>query len=91
MISKELLDIMVCPLCKSELKLVNKSDDVIKEWLICQKPECGCQYRIENDIPIMLIDQARRPCPKCNSDRDWDEEKDTLHCLKCNTDFRVSK
>ncbi|MEK7450132.1 MAG: Trm112 family protein [Planctomycetota bacterium] len=78
MINKELLNIMACPFCKNDLKLENNE-------LHCTNPECLCRYLIEDDIPIMLIDQAKRPCPKCGSQRDWVEEKDLLVCPKCNT------
>ncbi|MBN1356868.1 Trm112 family protein [bacterium] len=50
-VDKELLDILVCPKCKGELKL-NKTED----GLICYK--CKLVYEIKEDIPIMLIDEA---------------------------------
>jgi uncharacterized protein YbaR (Trm112 family) len=52
-LSKELLDILVCPKCKGDLKLTEKGDG-----LICER--CKLRYRIEDDIPIMLIDEAER-------------------------------
>ncbi len=56
-ISKELLDILVCPACKVSIKL---SDD--GKWLICSS--CERWYPIEDDIPVMLIDKAeKRPVP----------------------------
>jgi uncharacterized protein YbaR (Trm112 family) len=51
-ISKELLEILVCPKCKGELSL-NQSE----EGLICEK--CRLLYEIREDIPIMLIDEAK--------------------------------
>ena len=51
MLSPKLLEILVCPVCKSQLQ--TKSNE-----LICQK--CKLAYPIDEDIPIMLIDQARR-------------------------------
>jgi uncharacterized protein YbaR (Trm112 family) len=50
-LAPELLQILVCPKCKSELEY-NKEP----EQLICN--ECRLIYRIEDDIPIMLIDEA---------------------------------
>ena len=50
-ISKELLEILVCPKCKGEIHLNEKGD-----YLICEA--CQLMYRIEDDIPIMLIDEA---------------------------------
>ncbi len=50
-ISKELLEILVCPKCKGEIHLNEAGDG-----LICEA--CQLMYRIEDDIPIMLIDEA---------------------------------
>jgi len=50
-ISKELLEILVCPVCKAELVL--KEDG---SGLKCV--ECHRVYPVRDDIPIMLIDQA---------------------------------
>jgi len=50
-VSKELLDILVCPKCKGEVHL-NKEEN----RLICDK--CKLMYKIEDDIPIMLIEEA---------------------------------
>ena len=68
MISQELLKILACPFCKSDVRLDAQT-------LSCTNSACACQYAIENNIPIMLIDQAKRPCPQCGSQRDWIEEK----------------
>jgi hypothetical protein len=51
MISKELLEILVCPKCKGELKLTKE-----KDGLICER--CKLIYPIKEDIPIMLIEEA---------------------------------
>ncbi len=50
-IKKELLDILCCPQCKGDIRL-NASG----EALICDK--CRLVYRIQDDIPVMLIDEA---------------------------------
>ena len=52
MISKELLDILACPKCKGSVKLTEK-----KDGLVCES--CKLIYEIREDIPIMLIDEAR--------------------------------
>lgn len=52
MIKKELLEILACPKCKGPLKLTEKGDG-----LICET--CKLVYEIRDDIPIMLIDEAR--------------------------------
>jgi uncharacterized protein YbaR (Trm112 family) len=51
-ISKELLEILACPKCKGEIRL-NASED----GLICEK--CRLVYEIREEIPIMLIDEAK--------------------------------
>ena len=51
-ISKDLLDILVCPLCKAPVEL--KQDE---NSLKC--PQCRRVYPIRDDIPVMLIDEAR--------------------------------
>lgn len=51
-ISKELLDILVCPKCRGEISL-NESQN----GLVCRA--CKLVYEIRDDIPIMLIDEAK--------------------------------
>jgi uncharacterized protein YbaR (Trm112 family) len=51
-ISKELLDILVCPLDKATLEL--KPDG---SGLRCV--QCHRVYPIRDEIPVMLIDEAR--------------------------------
>jgi uncharacterized protein YbaR (Trm112 family) len=51
MISKDLLEILACPQCKGALQLQGE------EGLLCEK--CSLLYEIRDDIPIMLIDQAK--------------------------------
>ena len=51
-VDQELLDILVCPKCKGELELTEKQDG-----LICRS--CKLIYEIKDDIPIMLIDEAK--------------------------------
>ena len=50
---RKLLDILVCPLCKSSL--VYKKDE--KE-LICKADRLA--YPIRDDIPVMLEEEARQ-------------------------------
>ncbi len=52
-ISKELLDILACPKCKGDIRL-----DESRNCLICDA--CKLLYRIEDDIPVMLIDEAEK-------------------------------
>ncbi|MBA2378995.1 MAG: Trm112 family protein [Blastocatellia bacterium] len=52
-ISPQLLEILRCPKCKSEVKL--KDDE---SGLKCQNPECSLVYPVKDDIPVMLVDEA---------------------------------
>ena len=57
---KRLLEILVCPLCKSPLHL-----DAEKQELICKADRLA--YPIRNDIPVMLVDEARNlSTDECN-------------------------
>lgn len=51
-ISKELLDILACPKCKGDIHLNDAQNG-----LVCEK--CRLLYEIRDDIPIMLIDEAK--------------------------------
>jgi len=51
-ISKELLEILACPKCKGNIYLNDTQDG-----LICDN--CKLLYEIKDDIPIMLIDEAK--------------------------------
>ena len=53
MLSEKLLAILACPQCKGDLEYDRDNDR-----LICHK--CQLCYRIEEDIPIMLIDEAEK-------------------------------
>jgi len=51
-ISQELLDILVCPLCKVPVKLTEDG-----QGLKCG--QCRRVYPIKDDIPVMLVDEAK--------------------------------
>jgi uncharacterized protein len=50
-VSQELLDILVCPLCKTPVKLTPN-----QQGLKCAT--CRRIYPIRSDIPVMLVDEA---------------------------------
>jgi hypothetical protein len=50
-LSKELLDILVCPRCHGDLTLTEAQDG-----LRCAA--CRLLYPIRDDIPVMLIEEA---------------------------------
>jgi len=49
---KKLLDILACPLCKGALVYSDEQNE-----LICKVDRLA--YQIRDDIPVMLIDEAR--------------------------------
>jgi uncharacterized protein YbaR (Trm112 family) len=51
MLSQDVLDILVCPLCKKRLVLKNEGQSL-------QCTECRRVYPIRNGIPILLIEEA---------------------------------
>ena len=66
MISEKLLEILVCPLGKSKLRLEDKS-------LVCER--CGLRFQITPEgYPNMLVEEAELP-PGCQS-------IDDLACMK---------
>ena len=50
-ISKELLDILVCPVCKQPVHLLPDASG-----LKCDA--CKCVYPVRDDIPVMLPEEA---------------------------------
>ena len=51
-ISQDLLDILVCPLCKAPVKFTTDN-----QGLKCS--QCRRVYPIKDDIPVMLVDEAK--------------------------------
>jgi len=51
-IDKKLLDLLVCPKCKGDIYLNNNQNG-----LVCEA--CRLVYEIRDDIPIMLIEEAK--------------------------------
>lgn len=49
-----LLDILACPNCRADLR----ADDAAGE-LVCTS--CGYAYPVRDDIPVLLVEEARRP------------------------------
>ena len=50
----DLLSILVCPKCRSEFRV----DDEANE-LVCTNTACALAYPVRDDIPVLLIDEAR--------------------------------
>ncbi|HOH08922.1 MAG: hypothetical protein BWY77_00893 [bacterium ADurb.Bin431] len=81
MVSKELLEILICPACHGELEYNEAGATLtcrgrhcpecgmpVNEMGLCTESECGKQggqvvglrYRIEDNIPVMLIEEAEK-------------------------------
>jgi len=56
-IKKELLEILACPQCKGDIRLNDSQNG-----LICD--HCRLVYEIRDDIPIMLVDEAKHLEPR---------------------------
>ncbi|MAG21713.1 MAG: tetraacyldisaccharide 4'-kinase [Candidatus Diapherotrites archaeon] len=52
-VPKQLLDVLACPKCKGSL-----SYKAQEAKLLCKN--CKLAYRVENGIPIMLVDEAEK-------------------------------
>lgn len=55
-IDEWLLDILACPKCRSPLRA-----DAAADELVCTGADCGLAYPVRDDIPVLLIDEARDP------------------------------
>lgn len=56
-IDQALLDIIVCPKCRGPLLPVETDEG---GELACQG-ECGLVYPVRDQIPVLLVDEARTP------------------------------
>jgi len=54
-----LLDILACPKCRADLRVDETADE-----LVCIGADCGLAYPVRDDIPVLLIDEARAPDPR---------------------------
>ena len=59
MLDQSFLDILVCPKCHGKLDYSGENEK-LRCWA------CRLAYRVEDDIPIMLIDEAE-PIPESES------------------------
>jgi len=55
-LAKELKEILVCPKCKGDLDFREPQNEIV-----C--PSCRLVYPIVDDIPVMLIEEAK-PLPR---------------------------
>ena len=52
-VSEKLLEVLACPKCKGDVRYDRENDRII-----CEK--CSLAYRVEDDIPVMLIEEAKK-------------------------------
>ena len=57
MVDKALLEILVCPICKGPVQ----HRTTPREELLCRA--CALAYPVDDDIPVMLEEEARRVEP----------------------------
>ena len=55
MIDKDLLEMLVCPISKAPLRKVG-------EELVCEESQLA--YPIEDGVPVLLVEEARKIKPK---------------------------
>ena len=55
-VNKDLLKILACPVCKSSVRQA-------ADGLHCLNSQCGRIYPVRDDIPIMLVNEARQAKP----------------------------
>jgi uncharacterized protein len=55
-LAPELLEILACPNCHGALAVDHDRDE-----LVCVAADCGLAYPVRSGIPVLLIDEARRP------------------------------
>jgi uncharacterized protein YbaR (Trm112 family) len=55
-IDPSLLEILACPQCRSPLRADDKAGE-----LVCTSQQCGLAYPVRDGIPVLLVDEARRP------------------------------
>jgi uncharacterized protein YbaR (Trm112 family) len=64
-VAPELKEILACPQCKGELEFrdaqpgarAEREGRSVGDEIVCRK--CKLVYRIEDEIPVMLVDEAK--------------------------------
>ncbi|MEV4440270.1 Trm112 family protein [Streptomyces sp. NPDC049577] len=60
-----LLEILACPAChaplREEASAEQGPEQEERSELVCQGQGCGLAYPVRDGIPVMLVDEARRP------------------------------
>ncbi len=58
MIEPWLREILRCPACRSEL---DDGTGPQGPELVCTATTCGLAYRVDDGVPVLLVDEARAP------------------------------
>lgn len=57
LVEPSLLEILACPACHAPLR-----EDLAASELTCTaETGCGLAYPVRDEIPVLLVDEARRP------------------------------
>ncbi|WP_405582278.1 Trm112 family protein [Streptomyces sp. NBC_01190] len=56
LVEPSLLEILACPACHAPFR-----EDTDASELVCTSATCGLAYPVRDDIPVLLVDEARRP------------------------------
>ncbi|MEV0265935.1 Trm112 family protein [Streptomyces sp. NPDC050617] len=54
-----LLEILACPACHAPLREETTEDGAPE--LVCGSENCALAYPVRDGIPVLLVDEARRP------------------------------
>ena len=52
----DVLEILVCPSCHTKLAWDYEASE-----LLCTSAQCALAYPVRDGIPVLLVDEARRP------------------------------
>lgn len=57
-VDASLIEILACPACHAPLADRTAADPA---ELTCTSTDCGLAYPVRDGIPVLLVDEARRP------------------------------
>jgi uncharacterized protein len=52
-LNKQLLEILICPKCRGKVRFDEKTNGIICD-------QCKLLYEIKDDIPVMLVEEAKK-------------------------------